>query len=368
MSQYRNRARILSTHVTAGVASSAAVPSGAEPSPWELMQITGKSAVPDDVRLLRMATVEPPRVAATHTNFRTILYKRQGNIAVISQNRPHVLNARNVQLYYDTIAAFEEAELDPDVHAIIFTGEGRYMCSGADTTGGAKKGPLDDIPDPPRVQELKKVKCQPTGDGRLETESSDSSTWPAVRFINKFINCSKLLVAAVNGPVIGEGCSSLVHADVVYAADHATFWTPFHRIAAVPEFCSSVLLKQRVGANVANEMLLMSKKKTAQELHVAGLVNEVLPGGESFMPAVIQRVEEALELAGDPSVRDGSMRLFKGMLKAQEERNRLMVLNQREQEISFGWHGRGRVGMKNARYYAKSMPTRVGGREKKKDT
>eukprot|EP00747_Dinoflagellata_sp_TGD_P050928 gnl/TRDRNA2_/TRDRNA2_147046_c0_seq1.p1 gnl/TRDRNA2_/TRDRNA2_147046_c0~~gnl/TRDRNA2_/TRDRNA2_147046_c0_seq1.p1 ORF type:complete len:365 (+),score=78.34 gnl/TRDRNA2_/TRDRNA2_147046_c0_seq1:132-1097(+) len=320
----------------------------------------------DEERLRRMAKVEPPRVAATHTNFRTILYKKEGNIAIISHNRPHVLNARNVQLYYDSIAAFEEAELDPDVHAIVLTGEGRYMCSGADTTGGAKKGPLDDLPDPPRVTELKAVKWLPTGDGRIGGESvHDSSTWPAVRFINKYINCPKLLIAAVNGPVIGEGCSSLVHADVVYAVDTATFWTPFHRIAAVPEFCSSVLLRQRVGANIANEMLLMSKKKTAAELHAAGLVNEVLPAGENFLPAVLDRVREGLELSGDPSVRDQSMRLFKGMMKTQEERNKLMVLNQREQELSFGWHGRSRVGQVNAKYYAKSMPTRLGGREKK---
>lgn len=354
------RVNAISAHLTAGNA-----PLMSPPSPWEDMNLMGRSVAPDHERLSRMLTVEPPRVTETSTDFRTILYKREGNIAIISHNRPHVLNARNVQLYYDSIAAFEEAELDPDVHAIVLTGEGRYMCSGADTTGGAKKGPLDDLPDPPRVKELKSVKWQPTGDGQLDNEAPDSSTWPAVRFINKYINCPKLLVAAVNGPVIGEGCSSLCHADVVYAADNATFWTPFHRIAAVPEFCSTVLLKERVGTNIANEMLLMSKKKTAQELQVAGLVNEILPGGEGFMPAVIQRVRDALELSGAPKVRDASMRLFKGMMKPQEERNRLMVLNQREQELSFGWHGRGRVGMINAKYYAKTMPTRNGGREKK---
>jgi len=96
-----------------------------------------------------------------------------------------------------------------------------------------------------------------------------------------------------------------------------------------------------------------------------GLSQEILPAGEGFMPAVLERIREGLELSGDPSVRDDSMRLFKGMTKTQEIRDRLMILNQREQELSFGWHGRSRVGQLNAQYYAKTMPTRLGGREKK---
>lgn len=345
---------VISMHVTA------AFPGWAPPSPWENFQ-TGRSSATKEERLQRMVVGEPPRKVNTDTTFRTLLYTKVGKIAIISQNRTHVLNARNLQMYFDLIAAFEEAELDPEVHAVVFTGEGRYFCSGADTTGGKKKCPLDDLPDPPRVQELKSVKWFV---GTENDEMADSSTWPAVRHINTFVNFPKLLVAAVNGPAVGEGFTSLLHADIIFSVETATFWTPFFRFAAVPEFCSSVLLKQRVGMNVANEMILMSKKKTAQELKLAGLVNEILPAGETFMPAVLQRVNEAMELAGEPSTRDQSIRLFKGMMKPQAERENLMVLNQREQELSFGWHGRAAVRNKNLKYYSETMPTAGGGRRR----
>ena len=63
-------------------------------------------------------------------------------------------------------------------------------------------------------------------------------------------------------------------------------------------------------------MLLFSKRKTADEMLRAGLLNEVLPAGESFLPAVHERVREGLELSGDPSVRLKALRMFKGQRSA----------------------------------------------------
>lgn len=102
------------------------------------------------------------------------------------------------------------------------------------------------------------------------------------------------IVAAVNGPAVGIGVTLLPHCDVVFASTTATFWTPFARIAVVPEFCSSVLFPAVMvrfqacmcaiakavivqGISRANEMLLLGKQFNAQEAHASGLVSALYP-------------------------------------------------------------------------------------------
>lgn len=281
---------------------------------------------------------------ASSTAFRSVKYTVEDGIAVIARNRPKVLNAVNFQIHCDVIAAFEEAERDPAVLAAILTGEGRYFCSGADTAQNSEEY---DIPDPPRVQEIKAILKQ--------QDQLNSDTWSDVNMYDTWINFSKPLIMAVNGPAIGEGFTTLMLGDIIYSSDSAFFWAPFARFGVVPEICSTVLLPQRTSPAIAAEMLLLSKRKTPDEMMRAGLVNEVLPAGEGFIPAVKERVKAGLDLAGDPSVRLKALRLFKSMLKPKEWRDQMEIQNRREQE-------KGRVRMrdgdmmKNLQFYSSQMP------------
>merc|ERR1712136_523104 len=130
------------------------------------------------------------------------------------------------------IAAFEEAERDDSVLAVVFTGEGRFFCSGADVAGNPE---TYDTPDPPRVVQIKEVLSK-MGD-------FDSNTFSDVNMYDAWINFSKPLVMAVNGPAIGEGFTTLMMGDIIYAADSAYFWAPFARFGVVPEIGSTVRLK-----------------------------------------------------------------------------------------------------------------------------
>ena len=170
-----------------------------------------------------------------------------------------------------------------------------------------------------------------------------------------WINFSKPLVIAVNGPAIGEGFTTLMMGDIIYSSDSAYFWSPFARFGVVPEITSTVTLPQRVGPAVAAEMILFSKRKTPEEMLRAGLINEVLPAGETFLPSVLERVRAGLELAGDPSVKLKAMRMFKGMLKDQQWREQMLAQNRSEQEMG---RKRSRDGdqAKNLKHYAASMP------------
>mmetsp|Transcript_638 Transcript_638/g.2008 ORF Transcript_638/g.2008 Transcript_638/m.2008 type:complete len:326 (-) Transcript_638:260-1237(-) len=285
----------------------------------------------------------PAYTGASSTTFRTVTYSVEDGICTITRNRPHVLNAVNFQVHCDMIAAFEQAENDDSVLAVILTGSGRFFCSGADVAGNRDKY---DMPDPPRVQEIKAVLSQ--------QDQFDSNTWSDVNMYDAWINFSKPLIIAVNGPAIGEGFTTLMLGDVVYAADSAYFWAPFARFGVVPEICSTVLLPERVGPGKAAEMILLSRKQSPEEMQRAGLVSEVLPAAD-LAAAVRERVRDGLGLAGDPSVRLRALRMYKSMLKPQAWRARMLAQNRSEQEMG---RQRARDGdqAKNLSYYKAQMP------------
>lgn len=287
----------------------------------------------------------PAKSGPSAPKFRTVKYQvLDGGIAVITRSRPKVLNAVNFQVHCDMIAAFEEAEDDDKVLAVVLTGDGRFFCSGADVAGNKESY---DIPDPPRVEQIKAVLSK--------QDTYDSNTWSDVNMYDAWINFSKPLIIAVNGPCIGEGFTTLMLGDVIYSADSAYFWTPFARFGVVPEITSTVTLPQRVGPTTAAEMILLSKRKTPEEMKQAGLVNEVLPSGDGFLPAVVGRVREGMNLSGDPTVRLKALRMFKGMLKPKEWREQMLAQNRSEQEMG---RKRTRDGdqAKNLKFYAAQMP------------
>ncbi len=87
----------------------------------------------------------------------------------------------------------------------------------------------------------------------------------------------KPVVAAVQGLAVGIGVTMLLHCDLVYVADDATFSMPFTSLGLVPEFASTLLLPQVAGRARAAEKLLLGKPFPAAEAVVMGLANAVLP-------------------------------------------------------------------------------------------
>ena len=247
--------------------------------------------------------------ASDVTVYRTVrTWTSEDGIRTVEMHRPEVLNARNALMYHDLITAFEAADADDSVLVVVLTGSGRGFCSGADQSG-KPVSVAEGFVDPPGVAEVA---------ARFDDRGPDSSKWSGVKIVDAFIDLSKPLVCAVNGIAVrcptptrplsplsgrraafaagqvGEGFSSTLHADLVYASDVAEFWAPFARIGVIPEFCAPRLLPKRVGKSIASEMLLLSKRKTARELCDAGFVNEVLPSGDGFLPAVYERIRAGL--------------------------------------------------------------------------
>ena len=202
-------------------------------------------------------------------------------ILQIRMNRPEKKNALSLAMYSAMAEALASAEANPAVRAIIISGTDGCFTSGNDVTDF--------------------LQYNPTG-----TES------PAIRFLQMLSGAVKPVIACVNGLAVGIGVTMLLHCDLVYAADSATFQLPFVNLGLVPEAASSMLLPRLMGHQRAAELLLLGEKFDARTAHEVGLVNAVYPVHE-LVTIVGQR---AATLAAKPPA---SLRMTKALLKREPE-------------------------------------------------
>ncbi len=101
------------------------------------------------------------------------------------------------------------------------------------------------------------------------------------------ITCPKVKIAAVNGPAIGYGTTSLALYDLVYAVPDAYFFTPFMKWGFCAEGCSSVTFVKIMGHQKAAALLLAGERMSADELYQAGLITKIIPSA-NFLPEVLK--------------------------------------------------------------------------------
>lgn len=202
-------------------------------------------------------------------------------IAQIRLNRPEKKNAISFAMYEAMTDALASADGSPVVRAIIISGAGGCFTSGNDVA---------DFLQNPRT-------------------GSDS---PAIRFLQTLSTASKPVIAGVNGLAVGIGVTMLLHCDLVYAADSASFQLPFVNLGLVPEAASSMLLPRMVGYHRAAELLLLGERFDARTAQEIGLVNAIYPAAE--LAAIVQ--ERAGAVAAKPPA---SIRMTKALLKREPE-------------------------------------------------
>lgn len=145
-----------------------------------------------------------------------ILRKQEGNILVLSFNRPAKMNALTRSMYSGLATGLNEAAGDFGIRAVILTSEDQHFTAGNDIS--------DFMNNPPT------------------SESSEVS-----QFLESLLNFPKPLIAAVKGNAVGVGTTMLLHCDVVVASPTAKFSMPFASLGLVPEAGSSFLFPQLVG-------------------------------------------------------------------------------------------------------------------------
>jgi 2-(1,2-epoxy-1,2-dihydrophenyl)acetyl-CoA isomerase len=189
--------------------------------------------------------------------YETVDVRIEDSVAEITLNRPERLNAWTAQLGDELRTAILEDAADPSVRAVLITGAGRGFSSGADVKQMLEQGASGQ---PPEVGDMLRDRYHPIIKGIRELP--------------------KPVVAAVNGPAVGIGCSLALACDLIWSAESAIFGLAFVNIGLVPDGGSTFLVPIAAGKARAFEMALLGDPVTAEQALDWGLVNRVVPDGE----------------------------------------------------------------------------------------
>lgn len=190
-------------------------------------------------------------------DYEQIRYQVADHVLTITLHRPDRLNAFTARMCEELVDAYERADADNDVRAIVVTGAGRAFCAGADLGSG---GDTFHYPEGARHED---------NGGKLTLRMFEST---------------KPVIAAVNGPAVGVGVTMTLPADIRLAATTARFGFVFARRGVVLEAASSWFLPRVVGISRAMEWAATGRVFDAQEALAAGLVRS-LHEPDELLPA-----------------------------------------------------------------------------------
>lgn len=193
-------------------------------------------------------------------------------VAVVTLNRPQVMNALNLQLREEIMALCTALDADPEVGVIVFTGAGdRAFCAGADL----------------------KERGQRTTEAMYDERRFFRSRW-----IGVIAGMAKPTIAAINGYCLGGGLEVALQCDLRIASDNARFGLPEVTLGFLPGGGGTQRLPRLIGLQKAKEMILTGRHIDAAEAERLGIVLRVVPRGE-LMPATM---ELARAIAKNPRI------------------------------------------------------------------
>jgi 2-(1,2-epoxy-1,2-dihydrophenyl)acetyl-CoA isomerase len=232
-------------------------------------------------------SVEPAIEAA-------VLFSDGDGIRRITLNRPEAANALRPVDRDRLIELINEADEDHAVRVVVIAANGRHFCSGADVTGIARSN---------------------SGDAKRATDSMRKIMNGAQRLVAAVLDCGKPVIAVVNGAAAGIGAHLALAADLVVAAEDASFVEVFVRRGLVVDGGGAYLLPRRMGMQKAKELAFFGDKLPAAEALALGLVNRVVPAAELGAAAD----EFARRLAAGPTT---AISLTKRLLNASPDGDR----------------------------------------------
>lgn len=201
--------------------------------------------------------------------YETIKYEVEDNILTLTLHRPEKLNAFTGQMMFEMIDAFDKADADDDVRAIIITGEGRAFCAGADLSAGAKTFDYAQREDRPE-----KADTPIKANGEIDW-SHESVRDGGGRLTLRIFESVKPVIGAINGAAVGVGVTMQLPMDIRLASENARFGFVFARRGIVPEACSSYFLPRIVGISQALEWTYTGRVFDAEEALKGGLIRSI---------------------------------------------------------------------------------------------
>jgi enoyl-CoA hydratase/carnithine racemase len=175
----------------------------------------------------------------------------QGSIGIVTLNRPERLNAMSRALIRDTEAAFRQANADPEIAVIVFTGTGRAFCAGDD---------------------LKEF-----GEQSATTASIRDHIEGIQAVTRAMMMSDKVVVGAIHGYAVGGGFEWLCNCDMVVAAEDLVAFFPEMDLGQFVTGAITHLLPQAVGHQRAMRLMVLGERQSARDLEALGLVGWVVP-------------------------------------------------------------------------------------------
>jgi len=245
-------------------------------------------------------------MSQTTTTLETVNVSVLNGAATIELNRPQALNAWNQQLGQDLLAALGQVAEDDAVRAIFITGAGRAFSSGAD---------LKDISG-----------GQLTPSGRPDVYTTLTERYHPI--MHAIRDVPKPVVAAVNGPAVGIGCSLALCCDLIVASQSAYFLLAFVNIGLVPDGGSSLFVPMRVGMARAAEMAMLGERIGAEQALQWGLINRVV--ADERFPQEVSALAARLAAGPTRSYAGAKRQLNAWLYKGMEEQLELEARMQGE--------------------------------------
>lgn len=219
--------------------------------------------------------------------FNRVYVETDGPVAKLVMNHVEVMNAVSMEMlagFRDALGFIEKPE--NGVRAVVWTGEGRGFCTGANLSGGAGSSDFDPA-------------------ARDAGSALETSYHP---FLRRIRNLPVPVITAVNGPAAGVGMSFALMGDMILAARSAFFLQAFRRIGLVPDGGSTWLLPRLVGLARAKELSLLGERLPAEKALEWGLINRVYDDAALMDEAM----KLGRELANGPTVALGQIRKLYG--------------------------------------------------------
>ena len=209
--------------------------------------------------------------------FETIKADVDDGVMTITLNRPDRMNAFTTPMMKEMVAAFDQADGDDEVRAVIVTGAGRGFCAGADlATGGAT---FDYAKRPDRLEHGSPIDA----DGNVDYAHSGVRD-NGGRLTLRIFNCKKPVIGAINGAAVGIGATMTLPMDFRLASETARFGFVFARRGIVPEAASSWFLPRLVGISQSLDWCYSGRVFDAAEALKGGLVRS-LHAPDDLLPA-----------------------------------------------------------------------------------
>lgn len=203
--------------------------------------------------------------------YTTLDWSVTDGILTLTLDRPDQLNAFTVTMAEELIDAFERASSDDEVAAVVVTGRGRAFCAGMDLSADGNVFGLDESLEPTLAD--------------LHDRFDDPDIVAGVRDTGGRVSlavydCTKPVIAAINGPAVGIGATMTLPMDIRLASEKARIGFVFGKIGVVPEACSTWFLPRIVGISRALEWVYSADILSADEALAGGLVRSVHPADE----------------------------------------------------------------------------------------